>query len=227
MFKIRPPFPKGFHCVTYNPLKIKLCFRPSEVVTYVNKTIRFYLSLRHIGGHWRVKRDTIPANCKWSIYKLFYTKQSFAIDDENILEKIGDIYKLLVRWSQKHQKFRLTKFEVSEKVQKAVASCLSRFFPFKLKLIVFSLALSVWRRCNSRFRRRSTLLVGSRKTGKGREKEQDSPKDDTSHSARQQKPPPSLIFFCQHSQEIALKTEKQSTVNDILYYLFIYHCLII
>lgn len=118
VFKIPPSLCKGLYYVTFNHLKIKLRFQPSEVVTYVNKNTRFYLSLRHLGGYWRVKRDTLPADCKWSIYKLFFTKNYFAINDENILKTIDDIYRLLVQWSHKNQEFRLTKYKVSGKVKK-------------------------------------------------------------------------------------------------------------
>ncbi|EFA13031.1 hypothetical protein TcasGA2_TC010561 [Tribolium castaneum] len=98
-----------FH--TFRHSKIKFSFHPASVTNFVNQNVRFYVSLKYAGRHWRLKRDSLPANFKWKIYSLFYSRNFFEIDDENILATLLKIYELLVLWTQKEEQYRVDKFQ--------------------------------------------------------------------------------------------------------------------
>jgi hypothetical protein len=98
-----------FHA--FRHLKIKFSFQPKAITNFVNQNVKFYVSLKYTGKYWRIRRDSLPANYKWKIYKMFYDKESFTIHDENIFSALMKIYEILVVWSRRHEKFRLNKFE--------------------------------------------------------------------------------------------------------------------
>ncbi|RZC35313.1 hypothetical protein BDFB_004310 [Asbolus verrucosus] len=98
-----------FHAFRHT--KIKFSFEPSKISNLVVKSVIFYISLIYKGNNWRVKRDSLPGNYKWKIYKLFYNQTFFAIDDENIFQVLMKIYEIMVTWTKNEENFRLDKFE--------------------------------------------------------------------------------------------------------------------
>lgn len=90
-------------------------FEPSKLVTFVNKRVVFFCSLKYLEKYecWSVKRDSFPVNLKWKIYQTFYDDRYFTVDDELLLSAIQKIYNHLERWSNEEEKFRLEKMTVS------------------------------------------------------------------------------------------------------------------
>ncbi|XP_044255549.1 uncharacterized protein LOC123005719 [Tribolium madens] len=90
--------------------KIKFSFHPASFTNLVNPNVIFYISLKHVGTYWGVKRDSLPSNFKWRIYSLFYDENS-EVNDDNILSTIMIIHERLKLWAQNEEEFRKDKFE--------------------------------------------------------------------------------------------------------------------
>lgn len=103
-----------FHIFRHN--KIKFSFHPASVTNFVNKNVRFYVSLKYVDKYWRVKRDSLPANYKLKIYNLFYSTTYFKIDDEKILQTLLKIYDIFITWTHNEEEFRVNKFQVGNKL---------------------------------------------------------------------------------------------------------------
>ncbi|KAJ3662688.1 hypothetical protein Zmor_007023 [Zophobas morio] len=106
-----------FH--TFRHLKIKFSFEPSKITAFVNKNVKFFISLKYNGKYWRVKRSSFPLTCNRKIYPVF-NDQYFIVDDENILTAITKMYQFLVEWKDNEEEFRLEKYERYKKGEEDV-----------------------------------------------------------------------------------------------------------
>ncbi|KAB0792348.1 hypothetical protein PPYR_14307 [Photinus pyralis] len=99
-------------CLKFTHRKLKFAFTPSEVAQFVSKRLVFIISLKYRMGYWMVKRDYLPVNYKWRIYKLFYTSgrpSHFRFTDENIVEAVHQMWKILCEWAAQDEEFRRRK----------------------------------------------------------------------------------------------------------------------
>lgn len=118
----------GVHFLKFCSQKIKFSFQPCRVAKMVSPRVIFYISLKYVNRHWRVRRNSIPINYKTKVYSLFYTNGCFRFDDDNICAGIREIWSILVKWATEEHKYRKRKLEVK---------FFKNFFNFQKKKIYF------------------------------------------------------------------------------------------
>lgn len=103
----------GINFLKFNHRKIKFIFVPSNITKYISKKSKFICILKYNINQWYIGNNTLPCNCKTSVYRKYCFNINYNITDENIIEVLCGIYEHLRVWCQEHETFRLDKRKVS------------------------------------------------------------------------------------------------------------------